>query len=595
MSFADEIFDFSSCKDLTLVKGINHDLNGDANGAGKSAIFAALLYALFGEIQDKIKNEHIVNRYVKENDMRLALWFSSDDEEYKVVRGIAKKKNSYLQLFKVKGDDEVDLTKSSIAETQKMLEDEILHCDISIFLRTILLTADQTYNFYKLKKSDKKDFVEKLFDLGVFGDMYQLIHKDILLLDKKIDSIQSKLLVLNQNVETYESKSKAYDQEKQDKIELLNESISKISADLDMLNKKEVKTNDEAVKKLNEAKKKLQDAKDSLQKELDASRKQLSDLSARQHAIATMKSSKESLINKHADLLQKLCSDCKEVFSKYYSIDEALADIKKLNSESSAIISKSSEVNENCNTAKAKIAEYSSKMQLADSRIAKLQAEYNKVSNAKTLLTEKLSNTKKTINDLEKQANPYIELIAENSKSIEEETKSLDDIERKYRYLKFAENIVSQDTLRKLIVKDLISLLNNKVKTYLTKLGAKYYVKFDEDMDYEFVTTNGTCEFGNFSAGEKMRTMIATSFAFRDFMYIRNNFSSNILILDEFIDGAIDSLAIDSVLEILKDFSKVWNQNIYVISHRKEISNDVFDNIIQVVKTHNISKITYIE
>lgn len=142
MSFADEIFDFSSCKELTLVKGINHDLNDDANGAGKSAIFAALLYALFGEVQDKIKNEHIVNRYVKDNDMRLALWFSSDDEEYKIVRGIAKKKNSYLQLFKVKEDDEAEITKSSIAETQKLLEDDILHCDISIFLRTILLTAD---------------------------------------------------------------------------------------------------------------------------------------------------------------------------------------------------------------------------------------------------------------------------------------------------------------------------------------------------------------------------------------------------------------------------------------------------------------------
>ena len=280
------------------------------------------------------------------------------------------------------------------------------------------------------------------------------------------------------------------------------------------------------------------------------------------------------------------------MFSKYYSIDEALADIKKLNSESSAIINKSSEVNENCNTAKAKIAEYSSKMQLADSRIAKLQAEYNKVSNAKTLLTEKLSNTKKTINDLEKQANPYIELIAENSKSIEEETKSLDDIERKYRYLKFAENIVSQDTLRKLIVKDLISLLNNKVKTYLTKLGAKYYVKFDEDMDYEFVTTNGTCEFGNFSAGEKMRTMIATSFAFRDFMGVRNGLNANILVLDEYFDSAISSMCIENMLEILKDYCKTYGQSIYIISHRPEVSEDNFKQIMTVEKSHDISKVS---
>jgi ABC-type multidrug transport system ATPase subunit len=77
-------------------------------------------------------------------------------------------------------------------------------------------------------------------------------------------------------------------------------------------------------------------------------------------------------------------------------------------------------------------------------------------------------------------------------------------------------------------------------------------------------------------------------------MYIRNNLSSNILILDEFIDGAIDSMAIESILEILKNFSEIWKQNIFVISHRKEINNDIFNNIIRIEKTNNIAKITYL-
>ena len=112
------------------------------------------------------------------------------------------------------------------------------------------------------------------------------------------------------------------------------------------------------------------------------------------------------------------------------------------------------------------------------------------------------------------------------------------------------------------------------------KLGAKFNVVFDADMNYEFITEGGTCEYDNFSAGERARLMIAACFAFRDFMYIRNNFSSNILVLDEFIDGAIDSLAINSILDILKDFSNIWNQNIFVISHRKEVDPSIFDNVI---------------
>ena len=40
-------------------------------------------------------------------------------------------------------------------------------------------------------------------------------------------------------------------------------------------------------------------------------------------------------------------------------------------------------------------------------------------------------------------------------------------------------------------------------------------------------------------------------------MQTRNNFQSNILILDEFIDSGIDSLAIDGVVKILREFTKL--------------------------------------
>ena len=89
--------------------------------------------------------------------------------------------------------------------------------------------------------------------------------------------------------------------------------------------------------------------------------------------------------------------------------------------------------------------------------------------------------------------------------------------------------------------------------------------------------------------------MIASCFAFRDFMKVRNNFSSNVLFLDEFIDGAIDSLAIESILEILKQFSQTWDQSVYVISHRKEVDVSAFDGMVEITKSGNISRISYPE
>ena len=182
MPFEDEVFEFDKMTGLTLVKGINHDIPDETNGAGKSCTFLALLYALFGEVQNKIKNEFIVNRYVSDKDMRVSLSFEADDTQYRIARGLAKGKTSYLELY----EGETDITKSTISETQTFLEEEILRCNAATFSRTMFLTSSQTYNFYEMKKSDKKEFVEQLFDIGVFGDMHQTIHRDILDADKRI-------------------------------------------------------------------------------------------------------------------------------------------------------------------------------------------------------------------------------------------------------------------------------------------------------------------------------------------------------------------------------------------------------------------------
>ena len=126
------------------------------------------------------------------------------------------------------------------------------------------------------------------------------------------------------------------------------------------------------------------------------------------------------------------------------------------------------------------------------------------------------------------------------------------------------------------------------------KLGAKYTCVFDENMKFTFITPDngGETEYATFSAGERMRLLIAASFAFRDFMSTRNSFTSNVLILDEFIDSAIDTLAVNNVLQILQEFSRLNNQHVLIISHRKEIDNSIFDNIVMVQKEQNISTIS---
>lgn len=594
LSFTDDTFNFEDHHGMTMICGQNNDIPGSKNGAGKSAIWSALIFCLFGETQNGIKNENIHNRYSENKDVRVITYFSIDGNNYKIATSLSKYNQTTCTVCRLDNENEVDLTKSTIFETRKFLEKEIFRCDISIFLRTIYLSSDQTYNFFNLRRSDKKDFIEKLFDISIFGNMYTEIHRDILTADKELLAHQNTLLVLNKTDEEYSNCIREYESSKKEKILRLEANIKKVRDEYASLKNTSVAINTEQVDKFENAINKINSIINSLLATGQQLSKQRELAEVELHKFQLSKQQKEKMVNSHNDLLNKLCSGCSTVFKKYYNLDTYTEEISKLIKEIEAVSKNIEKICKDQQSTITKVDTLLEKQHTAEQKLKELTATSVQTNKELIQLESRIEALAGELTRTVDDTNPYIRLFEGNKSKITEEIKSLDSISDKYRYLKFAENIVSQDTLRKFIIKDLIGLLNTKIKVYLSKVGARYTVIFDEDMNYEFITDGGTCEYGNFSAGERVRIMIATCFAFRDFMAIRNNLSSNILILDEFIDGNIDAIAIEGIISILKDFIGMYDQNVYIISHREEIDNSIFDNIIQVVKTNNISKIKYL-
>ena len=591
MSFEDEVFDFSSMTGMTLVQGKNNDVPNLKNGTGKSTLFMSLLYALFGQLQNKIRNENIVNRYAADKDTRVVLNLDVDGTSYRIVRGIQKGKTSYLNVYQLLSSEEKDITQSTIAETQSYIEQHIIHCDITIFMRTILLSADQTYNFYTLKKSDKKEFVEKLFDISQFEDMYQAIHKDKLVIDKQLISSQNQLLVFNKNVEDYKNRLDSYDVENANNISEATSSLATLTKQLSHLKDNVVVANTEQVQKIDDAMAKLENsmAENNIKwRELVSQSTKLASAKAKLEAEIA---AKNSIINKHSDIEQKLCNDCKKIFGDYYNLNSIRQLVDNYASKIKKIDLAIDKNKENEQSITGLISKIKQKMALAKEKKSGLMSEQLKYTQHVATVENNIMMCKNKIQQLQNTENPYRNMLEQAKKDVDSIQHQIESNTIKHQYLEFAENVVSQDTLRKFIIKDLIVLLNNRIKTYLTRLGAKYYVEFDADMDYDFIVPDGTCEFGNFSAGERMRLMIATSLAFRDFMSIRNGLNANILILDEYFDSAIDSVCIESMLKILEEYKNTMNQNIFVISHRLEVNLDQFDRTLVVEKTNNISKI----
>ena len=260
MSFSDEVFEFDKQTGLNLICGKNNDIPGSRNGVGKSQLFESLCFSLYGQTRNNIKNVNIHNKYIPGKETRVVTYFDIESHHYKVASGFNKYGAPYCTLTEIVENDEIDLTKSTIMETRKYLETEILHCDLSIFLRTILLSSDQNYNFFRLRKGEKKEFIEKLFDISVFGDMYASIHRDILNKDKEILAYQNKLLVLNKAFDEYKERIEKYNKDNEAKMKLLTEKLENLQkkhAELKntnvKLNKAEVMKYEHAIDVLSEA------------------------------------------------------------------------------------------------------------------------------------------------------------------------------------------------------------------------------------------------------------------------------------------------------------------------------------------------------
>ena len=93
----------------------------------------------------------------------------------------------------------------------------------------------------------------------------------------------------------------------------------------------------------------------------------------------------------------------------------------------------------------------------------------------------------------------------------------------------------------------------------------------------------------NFSEGEKLRIDLALLFVFREIAKTRNSVNTNILILDEVLDGSLDEDGVNGFLNILRTIES--DKDVFIISHHSEKYYNLFPNIIEIEKKINYSEI----
>lgn len=584
------VIDLKNLTGLNYIFGTNLDIVNSKNGSGKSVCFVdSIIFALFGKTLKNTNNQYIPNRncdtslksYVK-------LYFSVDGQTY-TSECFCKPKigtvgMQLLKLVNAQTDEWQDLTQSSVVKTRQYIQDNILGCSFEIFKSSVIVSASDCLNFYEgMNKQAKRNYVENIFNLNCFGIMFSEIKADLNDIKKEITYTNNELLKTSEQVNDI---TKKYEQFNTKMLDSLNEVTNSIKENCEKL-----KANEKIINEHNE---KLKDYQKTLELQLKTNNN-LSTLKAKKQEFQTdkirleyRKKSITDTLSEIVNLKQGLCEKCTLIIDERYDYNTKKNEIITIEDNEKVLVDKINKLN-------LYIEKYQKELQ----KILQNVQEFNNIKSliekteyTNTFLKKDIVSLKTKYNNLKNETeNPFTELLNKTNLLL----KNLQDNAVKYvshrQHLELLKEACSENGVKRFIIKDIVKLLNSLIQKYLNEIGAEYLVYFDESFDFKFITLNGECEYSSFSAGERQRIQIATILAFRD-LILNGKINSNIFVLDEFLDAAIDSIAIKNIMNILSKKSKELNQNIFIISHRQETTEEnAFNHIIEVIKENGISRL----
>ena len=189
------------------------------------------------------------------------------------------------------------------------------------------------------------------------------------------------------------------------------------------------------------------------------------------------------------------------------------------------------------------------------------------------------------------ETDPYGEQIADmQNKALQEVSyNALNELIRVQEHQDFLLKLLtSKDSfVRKKIIDQNLSYLNNRLTHYLDRIGLPHTVKFQNDLSVSIEELGRELDFDNLSRGERNRLILSMSWAFRD-VWESLYSPINLLFIDELIDNGLDTQGVENALALLKKMSRERNKSIWLVSHREELAGRV-ENILKVVKENGFT------
>jgi len=554
---------------LTLVLGENLDLGGDdsgaRNGTGKTTIINGLSYAIYGNALTNIKKDNLVNK-INSKGMLTTVTFEKDGVNYHIERG---RKPNVLK-FTVNGhaheDKNQDESQGDSRETQKEIED-VFGMTHDMFKHLVALNT-YTEPFLSMKAADQRAIIEQLLGITQLSEKAEALKeqiknsKDSIVTENtKIETIRSSNDRIQQSIDALERKAKMWTEQNEVSVTNLARAIEKL---LDIDIDQEILAH-RALDAYNAKRKSINEISSWIKRcELDEAR-ETKDI--------------EKLKADIASLENHTCHSCGQGFHDDKQV--ALLEKKRKDLQEAALqaLATNSQWIEHT-TALAELGELGNMPTVTYDNLEQALNHKNTLSSFERDLEIKAAETNPYTEQIEELKHTAVQVIDYNH---------LNELVRVKDHQEFLHKLLTNKDsfIRKRIIDQNLAYLNQRLTYYLDRIGLPHTVEFQNDLSVIITQLGQDLDFDNLSRGERNRLILSLSWAFRDVW--ENLYQAiNLLFIDELVDSGMDASGVESSIAVLKKMTRERNKNVFLISHRDDLTSRV-NHVLRVIKENGFT------
>jgi DNA repair exonuclease SbcCD ATPase subunit len=459
---------------------------------------------------------------------------------------------------------------AAVKDYQEHLEKFILKLNYKSFTQIVLLGSASFTPFMQLSASDRRSIIEDLLDIQIFSRMNSVLKDKFLLLKEKHS--QSKYAV--------DLKSEKI----QYQIQFID-SLNKNNA-TQILSKQQDIANTQLLIAESETRCTI------LQTTLSEICIQISDKSKVDAKLSKFTTLEQSLRKTHKKINTDIdfyhnnddCPTCKQAIGNEYKLHIVEERNKKLVEVDDALSKVKTEL-DLVNDRLIEIETIAEQIQTLNSQLTFEQSEVR-------VNQRHIDNINKEIvrlNSVKDDVNAEQKKLATLTTELAELESEIKVIAEERLYYEIATNLLKDTGIKTKIIRQYIPVINKLVNKYLASLD--FFVNFNLDESFkETIKSRHRDDFtyASFSEGEKQRIDMALMLTWRAVAKLKNSASTNILILDEIFDSSLDTNGTEDLMKIL---NMLEGSNLFVISHKGDILQDKFANVIRFEKVNNFSRI----